>query len=475
MCQVSPDLMDLDSAEAALFARLMNEWSRHLASNIRNEAYYRGKVRPVAESKADPKELADLDVVMGWGGKAVDALAARSVLLGFKGDEGAVDELNSAIGGADMAELYEQTVTSELTDSCAFLTISQGLEGEPNVIVSARSALDAAAIWDERRKRIKAGLAVIDITEDAAGVRTPAWVIMYTDSATYSCRRMASGRWVTQKADNPLGRPLMEPMRYRPSLMRPFGKSRITPTIRSLIDRALCVGARTEVTATFYTWPLRYLLGVDKKTAEDLAKRKIEMYADKMMLVSTNKNGDVPQFGQLSQASMRPHIDHLEMLGKQFASEACLPLDEVGIVFDNPTSSEAMYAAQQRLIVEAEHVNRMNSAALRNVALMALAASRGTDLNAVRGVDIAANFADVLRPSAAARADFAIKVNSAVDGYAMTPQFWYDLGYDEVTTRSILRNLRYVEASKALASAVSTAEEQPKAETEEAEPEEGEE
>ena len=429
-------MMNLTGDEVATFNALLAEWQRHLSSNIRNEAYYEGKVKPVSTDSSMPDDLRNLGIVSGWGGKCVDVLASRSVLEGFDGeDAGTLDELvplDVLIG------LYEQAVTSELTDSCAFLTVSRGGEGEPEAIVSAHSALDAAAIWDERKKRIKAGICVVDIDVDASGMRVPTWVNMYTDEFTYSCRKVGDS-WVAEKAPNPFGRPMMEPLRYRPSLTRPFGKSRINRTVRGLIDRALCVGSRTEITATFYTWPMRYLLGVDKKTAEEMSKRKVEMYADAMLLVTPNKNGDVPQLGQLSQMTMQPHIDHLEMLGKQFASEACLPLDEVGIVFDNPTSSEAMFAAQQRLIVEAEHVNRMNGIALANVARMILGVR---DPEMFEIADVRPRFADVLKPSKAANADFAIKVNSAAPTYSLTRQFWRDLGYSEQVIDGIMRDMR---------------------------------
>lgn len=443
--QVDPSMMNLTGEEVDVFNKLLAEWQRHIGSNIRNEAYYEGKVKPVTTDKSMPKDLVNLDIVMGWGGKCVDVLANRSVLAGFEGEN--ADAMDDIVPLNSLVEIYEQAVTSELTDSCAFLTVSKGLAGEPDVIVSAHSALDAAAIWDERKKRIKAGICVVDIDVDSGGQRVPTWVNMYTDSYTYSCRKVGDS-WVAEKVANPFGRPLMEPLRYRPSLTRPFGKSRINRTVRSLINRALCVGARTEITATFYTWPMRYLLGVDKKTAENMAKRKVEMYADSMLLVTPNKNGDVPQFGQLSQMTMQPHIDHLEMLGKQFASEACIPLDEVGIVFDNPTSSEAMFAAQQRLIVEAEHVNRMNGIALGNIARMALGAVDAADFATA---DITPRFADVLRPSKAANADFAIKVNSAVPAYSGTRQFWRDLGYSESTIDSILRDVRYTQIVQAAA------------------------
>lgn len=445
--QVDPSMMNLTGEEVGVFNALLAEWQSHIGSNIRNEAYYKGEVKPVTTDSSMPKDLADLNIVMGWGGKCVDVLANRSVLAGFDGEN--ADAMADIVTFDSLVEIYEQAVTSELTDSCAFLTVSKGLAGEPDVIISAHSALDAAAIWDERKKRIKAGICVVDIDVDSSGLRVPTWVNMYTDEYTYSCRNVGDS-WIAEKVANPFGRPLMEPLRYRPSLTRPFGKSRINRTVRSLIDRALCVGARTEIAATFYTWPQRYLLGVDKKTAESMSKRKVEMYADSMLLVTPNKNGDTPQLGQLSQMTMQPHIDHLEMLGKQFASEACIPLDEVGIVFDNPTSSEAMFAAQQRLIVEAEHVNRMNGIALGNIARMAIGAVDAADFATA---DITPRFADVLRPSKAANADFAIKVNSAVPAYSGTRQFWRDLGYSESTIDSILRDVRYTQIVQAAAQA----------------------
>lgn len=454
--QISPEQIGLDGRERELVNLLLRVWQSHIGGNVRNESYYGGKVRPAAVGADDPKELQNLRMVSGWGGKCVDALAGRSVLTGFRSDGTAAGDVEGALGGIDLAELYAQAVTSELTDSCSFLTVSAGLAGEPDVIVSAHSALDASAIWDERRKRIRAGMCVVDIAETPEGGRVPSWINVYTDDATYSCRLVGAGlygaRWTAEKVTNPLRRPLMEPLRYRPTLTRPFGRSRITPAARSIIDRALCVAARTEVTGVFYTWPMRYLLGVDKKTAEQMSRRKVEVYADRMMLVTANRNGDVPRLGQLSQATMQPHIDHLEMLAKQLASEASVPLDELGIVFDNPSSADAMYAAQQRLIIEAEGVNRMNGIALRNVALMALACMRGTDVASLSEADrsISARFENPMRPSMAARADYAIKVASSAPAYSQTEHFWRDLGYDEADVRSIMADIRYAQAAQAV-------------------------
>jgi hypothetical protein len=457
--QVRPEQMDLSAKETELFNELLAIWQQYLDGNIRNEAYYKGKLRVVSKDQNSPEELQKLKVVMGWGGKCVDVLAGRSVLKEFTSQGTGANDLLNAVGNNDLITLYEQAVTSELTDSCSFMTVSKGAPGEPDVIISAHSALDAVAIYDYRKKRIKAGLVVLDIEEDENKQRKPTWVNMYTDEKTYSMRLLQAGivgseHWVTEIADNPLDRPLMEPLVYRPSIIRPFGKSRINRTVRSLIDRALAVGARTETSAVFYTWPQRYLLNVDKKTVQEMASSKMGMYVDRMLLVSTNKNGDSPQYGQLSQMTMQPHIDHLEMLAKQFASEACVPLDEVGIVFDNPSSADAMYAAQQRLIVEAEHVNRINGAALKNVALIALACIRNAQRIEELSDDdktIIPRFENPLRPSMAARADYAIKVASAVPEYAQTRYFWEDLGYEKADIDGIMREVRQAQTSNIIA------------------------
>lgn len=127
-----------------------------------------------------------------------------------------------------------------------------------------------------------------------------------------------------------------------------------------------------------------------------------------------------------------------------------MPLSSLGIVFDNPSSAEAMYAAQNDLIVEAEWLNASNGQALKNVALMALSCLRGTTIEALPKDDltIEARFANPVRPSMAARADFALKVASAVPEYPQTTQFWRDLGYDEAEIREVMRDTRRIRAQQ---------------------------
>ena len=446
-------MIGMTGSEAALFNKLLAIWGRHVSSNIRNEAYYNAKHVMPSNGMPMPEQLRGLKEVCGWPAKAVDMLAARSVLNGFSSDGDAADTLSEVVQANDIPELYRQALTEELIGSCSFLTVSKGLPGEPPVLVSAYSALNAAGIWDERKKRIKAGIAVVDVTEDASGAKRPSWVNMYTDDVTYVCRRLRNGRWSVDRAENPLGRPLIEPLRYRPRLDRPFGKSRISPAVRSITDEAVIATTNAAVSSAFYTWPQRYLLGVDKSTAQQMSKSKLQTYVDRFLLITTNKNGDIPQFGQLAQMSMQPHSDYLQTLAKRFSGETSVPLNSLGIVFDNPSSAEAMYAAQNDLIIEAEWLNRYNGASLRTVALMALAQMRGTDLAGLSDEDrtISPVWENPQRPSMAARADFALKVASQVPEYAQTDSFWRDLGYDEASIRQIRLEMRRVRAQQFVA------------------------
>lgn len=447
--QISPGAINLDGAETALLNQLLTVWYQHLNSNLRNLSYYNMERPFYAIKGAVPEQLRNFRAVCGWAAKAVDMLAGRSVLRGFVSDGDAAELLDQVVEGNGMRELYRQTLTSELVCSCAFLTVSQGLEGEPPVLVSAYSALNAAAIWDERRKRIKAGLAVVDTTTDNAGNTKPSWVNMYTDDYTYMMRRANNGRWVVDKVENPLGRPLMEPLRYRPTLDREFGKSRVSPAVRSIVDEAMYAVQSTAVANCFYTWPQRYLLGVDRKTAEEYSQEKLETYVNSLLMVTPNKNGDIPQYGQLSQMSMEPHTEYLRALAERFAGETSVPISALGITFDNPSSAEALYAQETDLIVEAECLNAGNGDSLRQVALMALAQLRGTDLDGLSEDDltIQADFENPQRPSMAARADFAIKVASAVPEYAQTDDFWRELGFEEARIKSLRKEMRYPNAT----------------------------
>ena len=64
--------------------------------------------------------------------------------------------------------------------------------------------------------------------------------------------------------------------------------------------------------------------------------------------------GNDLQVGQFPQISMQPHADQMRMWASLFAAETGLPVGSLGIVQDNPSSAEAIFAAKEDLVIEAE-------------------------------------------------------------------------------------------------------------------------
>ena len=409
--QVSAEQFDgLTAAEAADLRELLRVWNDKLGGNSRNVRYYKGRNRLKDLGIAIPPALTGMNVTVGWPAKAVDALAVRSVFEGVS--TGTSDDawLSKVLRDNDFALSYSQAVTSELIGSCAFATVSSGVGDEPEVLINFYSPLTSSALWDVRRKCIRCGMTVSDYETRSDGVCEPLAVNYYTSGYVIKCEK-TNGKWRTERVANPVGRPLMEPLRYRPSLERPFGKSRISKAVRDIADEAMRTVVRMEVSAELYTAPQRYLLGADENTfkSDDADERatKVRSYFGSIFAATTNENGDIPQYGQLAQMTMQPHMDMLQSLAMRFAGETGVPVSSLGVSHDNPMSAEALRAMSEDLVIEAEALNATNGASIENVARIALALRDGKTMReTVAGYpDLYADFRNPMRPTKAATTD----------------------------------------------------------------------
>jgi hypothetical protein len=105
----------------------------------------------------------------------------------------------------------------------------------------------------------------------------------------------------------------------------------------------------------------------------------------------------------------------------------------------NPTSSDAILAQSQTLVSMAEQLNKGNGDALRTIAMMALAISRGTTIEALTDEqkDVVAHFKNPAMPSVAVTADAAIKIASARQSFAQTDTFLEMIGFSQADIRRI--------------------------------------
>lgn len=434
-----PDADGMEPFEAVMIAKCMNVLNDRRANNLTRWKYYFGKNVLQDLGLAFPKGnriARKIHPVCGWASKAVDMLAARSTLDYFVMPETVDDTaLREAYEANDLGGVYQSILIDELVCGVEFLSVSLGIEGwdEGSVFIGTHSALDAACVWDRRRRRIAYGITISDTDKNGS----PTVMNLFTDDAVYTYSRDVVGgdyqqTWSRDVVGNPLGRPALEPMVYRPSEHRPLGRSRITESAMSNIDNAVREIMRSEVAAETYTAPQRVFLNVDPKKLE-LGSKEWNNYWHSYVAIGGGTNGQSAQALQFNPPGMNDHVLYMRQLAMDFAAEMYLPANAMGIIQDNPSSAEAIFAAQESLVIEAERMNRINGRSLRNVALMVMALSQGKRVSELTDDERAlqAKFKAEDRPSRTSASKAILEQVQAIPKIAETDVALEELGYDD--------------------------------------------
>ena len=307
--------------------------------------------------------------------------------------------------------------------------------------------MSAAALWDGEKGRIKCGFAIIDTAPDEKmeGLWHPSLVNFYTedDTIVLFMYRDEKGRegWAAEKHSHKLGRPLMEPFIWEATNQKPFGRSRLKKAIRELIKGYVRTVANATIGLEFSTAPQKYLLGLTDEQYDAVINQKFKQYIGNIIASTTNpETGEKPTFGQLTQGNIQPHVDMIRLLATQFSAATGLTVTDVGIINDaNPTSSDAILAQSQTLVLMAEQLNKGNGNSLRNIALMAQAIVRNVSLQDLTDdeKDVIAHFKNPAMPSVSVTADAALKISSVRQGFAQTDTFLEMIGFDQADIRRI--------------------------------------
>ena len=429
-------------AEQQQLQDLADVFNYHQSSNTLKDKYYEGHVtlQDVNLGIALPQGLRNLEVGCSWGQKAVDALAARSMFDGFVGNGGALDGLQKLVMDNRLVAAYAKACRDQLKYGCVFATLSA--DSAIGCKVRFHSPATAAALWSGEKSRIACGLAIIDTVKDEhlAGAWQPSLVNLYTDTAVIVLRSVDRG-WAAQRIPHRMGRPLMEPMIWNATNGKPFGRSRLKRPIRALIDDYIRTAANATIALEFDTTPQKYILGVTDEQYDAIVGNKFRTYVGSLLAATANpETGENPVFGQLPQGSLQPHVEKMRMTATQFAAATGLTVTDVGVVNDaNPTSSDAILAQSQTLVLMAQQLNTGNGDALHTIACMAQAIARNVTLADLteeeRGV--MAHFKNPAMPSVAVTADAALKIASARREFASTDTFLEMIGFDQADIRRI--------------------------------------
>ena len=440
-----PYMYGLPEPYADMLYDLLNLWQDKLTRNLVRMRYYNGKNVLKDFGISIPPQLTNIETVVGWPQKAVDSMAVRSRFDGFTaGTEDAQSVLDGISRGSRLQVKYRQAVQSTLIHSCSFATV--GVDDRGDARIDLHSAETAAARWDDAKGRIAYGLTI-----DKFYGGTPAEMTLYADDAVVHVWTPDGIVWDYFIEYINMGRPTMEAFTYRPTFRKPFGQSRISRAVMSITDSAVREALRTEISAEFFTSPQKYLLGADPDAFAQ--QTKWEAYIGNIFAVGRDENGDMPQFGQLSQGSMQPHTDYMRSLAARFSGETNVPISTLGVIHDQPASAEAIYAASEPLIIEVEDFNDGARETMRSLAQMAVAAQLDVPLDELPDEyrDFTPNFRNPAMPSIVSQTDAMVKLASVVPGFAGTDVFFEQVGFSEDIRRKAENEIRRNSASFSLA------------------------
>ena len=432
----------LTGEEQRQLTELTEAYNYHQSRNATKDKYYEGHVtlQDVNLGIALPKGLSKLEVGCNWGQKAVDALASRSMFDGFVSNSGALGGLQKLVTDNRLVSAYAKACRDQLKYGCVFATLSA--DAGIGCRIRFHSPATAAALWSGEKGRIDCGMAIIDTVKDEhfEGVWRPTLVNFYTDTDLIVLRGNGSF-WAAERKPHKMGRPLMEPMIWNATNSKPFGRSRLKRPIRALIDDYVRTAANAAIALEFDTTPQKYVLGVTDEQYDAIVSNKFKTYMGALIAATSNpETGENPEFGQLAQGSLTPHVEKMRMTATQFAAATGLTVTDVGVVNDaNPTSSDAILAQSQTLVLLAQQLNTGNGDALRTIACMAQAVARGCELSELteQETGIMAHFKNPAMPSVAVTADAAIKIASARQEFAGTDTFLEMIGFDQADIRRI--------------------------------------
>lgn len=294
--------------------------------------------------------------VIGWCGKAVDVMADRLIFRDFKNDN---FDINSIFSLNNPDVFFDSAILSALIASCSFVYISKDENGE--IRLQVIEASNATGIIDPITNLLVEGYAVLERDE----YDNPILEAYFTDKETIYYKKDVESVEVFK---HNAGHPLLVPIIHRPDAVRPFGRSRITRSAEYYQAHAKRTLERADVTAEFYSFPQKYILGMsDEAEAFDNWKATVSS----MLRIDKDEDGDVPKVGQFTTSSMTPFAEQLKTLASGFAGETGLTLDDLGFATDNPSSAEAIKASHETLRIAARKAQRCFGSGFLNVGYVA--------------------------------------------------------------------------------------------------------
>lgn len=391
---------------------LKSKLNQRHARVIERYKYYEMKKEMDDFSILDSPKLQNLKEVLGWCTKSVDCIADRVRFHGFLNDNFDMESIYD-MNNRDI--LFDSAILGALVSSCDFIYISNDETGFPRLRVIDGS--NATGVIDPITYMLKEGYAVLERDE----YNRPTLEAYFVPGATYFYQNGA----LVSTIENVARYPLLVPIIHRPDAIRPFGHSRISRACMNIQQSALRTLKRSEVSAEFYSFPQKYIVGLSEDAEFDPKGAAMAAFLG----LTKDEDGQSPTVGQFSQQSMAPYADQLKMLASVFAGETGLTLDDLGFSTDNPTSEEAIIASHENLRLVAVKAQRSFATGFINAGYLAACVRDDIDYDRSLVYRTKVQWEPIFQPNASmlgAIGDAIFKIEQAVPG-AVSSELLFDL------------------------------------------------
>jgi len=457
------DARGLSSEQKATVQRLLEVRRSVSGRNNVLRAYYEGDIEVDDFGITVESSYLANDFVCHWPERAVSSLADRERFDGFVFEDGYTDKvLESAFKANNLASAYARYNDSKLMHGVMFACVNS-VGGLPQVRFHSAETAWAEPDGNYDSGEVGAGIAVArqGRTKWTGKKLVPVQVNFYEKGRVTVLELIGQGKWAATVHDLPHDECMMYAFVHKSTGTKPFGQSRITKSVMSLTRAAVRTTWHMELSGAFYAMPKYAALGLTEAQFKAMVENKPKFYIDSLMLFTRDKQGNVPDLRQFSGNSPQPFIDELEYYAGQFCGATGVPMSSL-VDTGHYTSSDAMAAAANGLVIAAKDDIQADTLTLTRMALMMMAVTGNTTVDKLTDEQktVTAHFLDPDMPSRSQLADSTLKNISAFPWLADTDLALERVGFEQADIMRVRRARDSYTASQTLDAMLAQAVEQ---------------
>lgn len=354
-----PQLLNLSDDENALIARLDIHRSTLQPSLQLRDAYYDGNQLIRDLGIAIPPQVRGLSTVVGWPQIAVDTIAERLTVQGFRyaGKPHGDDTLNGIWQDNDLDEESDLAHLDALVYRGAFACCGMNDDGSP--LVTVESLRHMTVLWDPRWRMIVAALRVYGGDEFGQHLQATLYLPNQTIALSYEPNgwivddQEIGGRFVPGRDIHNFGEVPVARLANRQRVSERDGRSEITSQIMSLTDSACRTLLGLEVAREFFAAPQRWIMGASESSfvgPDGVKKTPWQTYIGRMLALEADDQGNLPTVGQFAAGDPAAYGKVMDVYRQEMSALTRLPPHMLGETTQNPASAAAITAAEHGLI-----------------------------------------------------------------------------------------------------------------------------